>query len=59
MDFTHLYIDLLVTTGDIGPFLRNIDFPKMIVFLNMLILIITCGKNTILSAVLNIGLGLC
>ena len=30
------YIDLLVTTGGIEPFLRNVGYPSMVVFLNML-----------------------
>jgi len=30
----NFYIDLLVTTGDIEPFLRNKDYQSMFVFLN-------------------------
>ena len=35
---THFFIDLLVTIGDIKPFLRNIDDQSMVVLLNMLFL---------------------
>ena len=43
--FTHLYIDLLVMTGGIEPFLRNVDYPSMLVFLNMFCLNITMPKK--------------
>ena len=42
LSFTFLYIDLLVTTGGIEPFLRNVDYPSMVViiFITQIILII-------------------
>jgi len=36
MDVYSLYIDLLVMNGGVEPFLRNVDYPSIVVFLNML-----------------------
>jgi len=58
MDFYSLYIDLLITTGGIEPFRRNVD-SSMVVFLHMLFLkYYHAQKHPILHAILNIGLGL-
>jgi len=57
--FTHYnYIDLLVTTGGIEPFLQNVDYHSMVVYLNMFFLNSTMRKITQLYAMVNIGLGL-
>jgi len=57
MDFYSLYIDLLVTTGGIEPFVQNVDYPSMVVFLNMFFNI-TMRKHPN-TAILNFGRGLC
>jgi len=58
---TPFLFDILVTTGGIEPFLRNVDYPSIVVFLNMLFLIYYHAPNTLIPvyAILNIGLGFC